>query len=344
MKTYLQQACLVLTAVFVTLAGWGRAVGAEGDAAVQFPWDGEVKGASVRLRSGSSTRFATVKVLSEHEKLIVVAEDKGWLKVRMPKDVACWIGTIFVKDNGDGTGTVAGKSVNVRISPNTDHYPVGQISAATVALVRDESGKTVTEGEFTRIVAPDQAYAWLGAEFVVRATEAAVEAPAPTGTTEVPAQVPVAEVTPATGDTSPVVHASGPAAEGDVQAFTELDKLFIEQLGKPSAERNFTEIKKLYQQFADFSASEEVKSKSIARVALIEETERKIAEALEAANKPVVAPPEEPAPTPSFLTEGFVADHGREAQVPASHALVDSNGQVLYYIRWDRGDLDRLWQ
>ncbi len=335
-----------------------------------FPATVRVTGTSVRLRSDSNLQSHVVKVLTVGDLLRATGSKDGWICVQLPVDAPCWISASFVADLGNGNGMVRGNRVNLRISPNTTHYPVGQVSNKAVRLVLDESGKPRRIGDWIQIIPPTEATAWIHGEFIELAPDQpkpespTVAVPAAGATNPAPAgeDAPVVEVTPEQAAAERALRLAEEA-----RAFRELDKLFLEELAKPAEKRDFAEMKLLYNQYAEAAEDAAIRSRATERARLIEETERKITgmiedterrakEAREAAEKAEaerIARIEaerqrmsgsRPAEAVSWLSTGFVADHGKDARIPASHALCDADGKVIYYIRWDTGDLDTLWQ
>ena len=115
------------------------------EASKSYPYTGAVSGDSVRLRTGPSTGHAIAGVVTKADELIVLEEKDGWLKIRMPASEQCWISKQFVTLEGD-QAKVTAKNVNLRIRPNTNNVPVGQVSTSTLTAVT-EKGSVVPAGE-----------------------------------------------------------------------------------------------------------------------------------------------------------------------------------------------------
>jgi len=337
------------------------------------PYVAEATGNSVRVRSGPSLSHPPVHVLSKGDNVVVVGEQEGWVIVRLPAEAPCWIATEFVDLKG-ASATVTGERVNLRVSPDTRYFPVGQATKGeSLKVVLCDEGKPVTEGEFVRVVSPRQATGAVASEFVNRiadytpepetaetgaaGTEAAEPAEAETAgeTVEEPAEAkPLVR--------KPVVQRDPTPAEleDERKTFTELEKLLSDELKKPAAEIKLVNIRKMFEQFEEIALSNEVRAKAgdyikriDATVELIEaelarvereaakrmaELERIRTEAERAGQTEKEAEPKGPV---EYIAIGTVGSHGRTARTPASHRLFDEDGKVVYDLRWDRGDLSR---
>ena len=353
---------VVVVAAFAALCGTAAAVVSAQDAKTQeakvtFPYSGEVSGSSVRLRGGPSTQYSTIQVMHQGDKLEVVGSSSGWLEVYLPKTTACWISSKFIKLGEGDKASVTGKKINIRVSPDTKHYPVGQVSESEITVVQGEDGKAVTKNGYTKISPPSEARGWISADFIKEVSIEVKEQPTKEGDSgsEEPVKTtgpdPVVDKKP-DGDQESEVD----DAEGD--AFKELDKLFLDELAKSSEERDLTKIAQLYSQYAEFATDVEVREKAKRRVELLKKTDDKIRKMLEKAKKEAKDAESDAAKAEAerkkkmealnnegkdenvtYIAIGKVAIHGKEAKTPASHALVDDSGDVIYYVRWEAGDL-----
>lgn len=319
------------------------------------PWIAKVTGDSVRLRSGVGTAYPPIKVMEKGDTLTVVGEADGWVKVQLPKDSACWLSKDFVK-KGDNGWTVTGKNVNLRITSDTRYFPVGQLDqGASVTPMTDDDGKIVEENGFVKITPPTQATGAISAKFVEKVKNVA------------PEKNEAASATPATDTAKETTDETKPEAkkptaaelEDERKTFEALKSSLRNELKKPTEEVDLTEIRKMFQQFQGFALDEKIRKTAadyIERidltVKLIEgkqaEVEKeakarreKFEKAKEAALKEHEPKKEDKGPV-EYLVEGTIGATGKTARTPASHRLFDDNGKVLYDLRWDDGDLDRL--
>jgi len=319
------------------------------------PWIAKVTGDSVRLRSGPSLAHPPMHVLAKGDELTVVGEKDTFAVVRLPAAAPCWIAAEFVAASADGmTYTVTGEKVNLRCTADTRYFTIGQVEkGSTLSAVMDgQTGKPAAEGGFLKIAPPREATGAVSSEFLERVRDAAPEpatvtpAPAPAETKPAKPEKPKREATPA-------------ALEDERKAFGALEGLLREELKKDKLEIDLTGIRKLFEQFKEYSLDPKVGEKSAeyitridATVALIDAEKKRIADEAaarqaeldrmrDAALNKDEAKPEAKGPV-EYLAKGTVGSTGKNAKTPASHRLFDAEGNVLYDLRWDKGDLSKL--
>jgi hypothetical protein len=317
------------------------------------PYVAKVTGESVRVRSGASLAHPPVCVLNDGAEVTVVGEKEGWAMVRLPADAPCWVSADFVKASADGKSwTVTGDKVNLRVSPDTKYFPVGQADKDMVltAVVDGQTGTAAVKDGYVQVVPPACAEGAIAIEFVTKlknvAPEKEAEKPAPQ---DAPKAEPKPEV-----KREPTKE----EIDDERKTFKELAKMLDDEIKKPAAEINLTGMRKMFEQFQEF-ALEKQTSEEAARyiekidrvVKVIDEEKARIAKeeaarqaeidriAKEAEQKPEKEEPKGPV---EYLVTGTVGSTGKTAKTPASHRLFDADGNVLYDLRWDKGDLSKL--
>lgn len=337
------------------------------------PYVAKVTGDSVRLRSGTSLAHPPVAVMSEGDELTVVSEKDGWATVQLPATSACWIAADFVKLNADGKGyTVTGDKVNLRVSPDTKYFPVGQADKdQLLTVVKGEDDKPVNEGGYVKIVPPANAHGAIALEFLDKVKNVAPEK------AETVKETPKEETPPTKEGESIIPKADKPVEvketkkdgikreptkselEDERKTFAELERMLDDEVKKPAAEVNLTEIRKMFEQFTEFALDKTISEKAelyiekidltvklieAERARLDKEAADRKAEADRIAREATERPkePEQPKGPVEYLVTGTVGSHGKTAKTPASHRLFDAEGNVLYDLRWDKGDLSKL--
>lgn len=324
---------------------------AHGDA--YKPWVGKINGDSVRLRSGPSMQHPPVHVLGRGDELTVIAEKDGFAIVRLPAAAPCWVASEFVKLADDGQNyTVTGDNINLRCTADTKFFAIGQVDkGSTLKAVMDgQTGKPAAENGFAKVTPPKQALGAVSAAFLDKVRDVEADKPA------TPAEAPKAE--PAK-DAKPAKQATPQELEDERKGFASLQGLLRDELKKPSAEVNLTGIRKLFQQFVEFSLDPTISDSAKKDIERIDATVKLIAEeskkaADDAAKRQVELnklrdaalhkdePKEEPKGPVEYLVTGTLGSTGKSAKTPASHRLFDAEGKVLYDLRWDKGDLGKL--
>lgn len=319
------------------------------------PWIAKVTGDSVRLRSGPSLAHPPMHVLAKGDELTVVGQKDTFAIVRLPAAAPCWVAAEFVKLADDNASyTVTGENVNLRATADTRYFGIGQVDkGATLKVVMDgQTGKPAAENGFVKVSPPKQATGAVATEFLEKVGDAPAEVePAPAPAPVEPAPAPKAE--------KPKREPTPAELEDERKAFVALEKMLRDELQKPSLEVDLTGIRKLFQQFKEHSLDPKVSEKAAGHidridstVKLIEAEKARIAEEAakrqaeldrmrdEALNKG--EPKETPKGPVEYLVKGTIGSTGKNAKTPASHRLFDAEGNVLYDLRWDKGDLGKL--
>lgn len=319
------------------------------------PWIAKVTGDSVRLRSGPSLAHPPMHVLAKGDELTVVGQKDTFAIVRLPAAAPCWVAAEFVKLADDNASyTVTGENVNLRATADTRYFGIGQVDkGATLKVVMDgQTGKPAAENGFVKVSPPKQATGAVATEFLEKVGDAPAEVEA------APAPAP-AEPAPAPKAEKPKRDPTPAELEDERKAFVALEKMLRDELQKPSLEVDLTGIRKLFQQFKEHSLDPKVSEKAAGHidridstVKLIEAEKARIAEEAakrqadldrmrdEALNKGEVK--EAPKGPVEYLVKGTIGSTGKNAKTPASHRLFDAEGNVLYDLRWDKGDLGKL--
>lgn len=233
----------------VTLAAAGAVT-----AAVRFPYTGEVIGENVYVRSGPDSNYYPAVKLNSGDRVTVVAESFGWLKIVPPKGCFSCVDKAFVQRQ-DGVGYITADRVWVR---------------AGSLLVKDRSspqtklnrGDKVTilgqEGGFYKITPPTNAYLWISARYVRPVSRAERAGPTPRPAVKptesvvklkARATVPVASTRPA--EAAPTQPATQPAKPAWQKQLDELEAAVKAELIKPLAQRNWGPLIERYKPLAD---------------------------------------------------------------------------------------------
>lgn len=345
------------------------------------PWLGRVKGDGVRLRSGAGVNHAPIHVLDKGDELVVVGTKEGWMQVRLPKGAACWVASELVVAAADGKSyTVKGDRVNLRGSPDTNSFPIGQVGKGKqlAACMDGQTGQAVVSEKYVRVIPPEEATAYVSGEFIEKVRDIAPEKlvnpqPAPeerkvdpNATVEKPSEGPKSDAV-ADGHAPKAEEKPAPAKrqptkeelDDERKTFDELRIMLRDELRKPAAEVNLTNLRKMFEQYAEFALDEKLQAeakalieKIDATVKLLEAEKKRLADEqakraaeLERIKKEALEKkePKEDLGPANYIAKGTVGSTGNLAKTPASHRMFDENGKVLYDLRWDKGDLAKYW-
>jgi uncharacterized protein YgiM (DUF1202 family) len=337
---------------------------------------GRVKGDSVRLRTGAGVNHPPIYVFDKAEEMIVVGLKEGWAEVRLPKNAPCWVSSEFVTVSADGKSyTVKGERVNLRGSADTTSFPIGQVKkdAVLTAVIDGQSGKAITTETYVRVIAPAEAHGFVASEFIEKVRDmapeklddgkkeerkvdpnAVVEKPAPEGAPK--SDSGNGEVIPPKAEEKkPEVKraATKEELEDEAKTFAELKNMLRDELKKPAADVNLTNLRKMFEQYSEFALDEKLRGeakgyieKIDATVKLIDGEKKRLAdeqakrdaEVARIKKEALEKKPVEEGPV-TWLAEGTVGATGKMAKTPASHRLFGDDDKVLYDLRWDKGDL-----
>ena len=325
----------------------------------------DVNGDSVRIRTGAGLAHPPIHVLEKGEKLTVVKIKEGWAIVQLPANAPCWISAKFAKLSDDGkTYTVTGKRVNLRASANTKFFPVGQAEKDQVlkVCVDGRTGASIKEGDFVRVIPPANATGAIARKFLTKVEDvdaseivkaeipAEPEADVEAKGEEVPAEVkkeekPKREPTPA-------------ELEDERKTFIELENILRDELKKDAADVRLSAIRRMFEQFTNYALSNDIQNQAKSYIGKIDATEKLIAaekkklaeaEAIKQARLKKAAEDaanagneKEVEVTGEYTAIGKLGSHGKNTKSPASHSLFDEEGEVMYDLRWDKGDLKKL--
>ncbi|MDC1142521.1 hypothetical protein OAU50_05480 [Planctomycetota bacterium] len=337
----------------------------------------DVSGDSVRIRTGAGLAHPPIHVLAKGDKLVVTNIKEDWAIVQLPVNAPCWISAKFVVMSDDGkTYTVTGDRVNMRAAANTNYFPIGQAEKDQVlkACVDGRTGQGIKEEGFLRVIPPSNASGAVAKKFLTKVKDvdvAKIEKATPAKTvaedTAEATETTTDEAKPV--DESPVVKAETPdkpkrtptpaELDDERKTFEELESLLRDELKKEAADVRLSAIRRMFEQFTEFALSDEVQKSAKGYIAKIDATEKlieaekkRLAEAEEARQKRLAELAKEaedagnedaqPKGPVDYLVEGKLGSTGKLTKTPASHRLFDDEGEVLYDLRWDKGDLSKL--
>lgn len=330
-----------------------------------------VKGDSVRVRTGAGLVHPPIHVLEKGEKLTVIAIKEGWAIIQLPANAPCWISEKFVVISEDGkTYTVTGKRVNLRAAANTSFFPIGQAEKDQVlkVCIDGRSGTAISKDGFVQVIPPVNAKGAVAKKFIEKVVD--IDTPAITkskpvaeASTDKPVATEEAKEAPVVvKDDRPETPKPEPTPaelDDERKTFAELESLLRDELKKEAGDVRLSAIRRMFEQFTKFALSDEIQKKSMSYIEKIDMTEKLIAtenkrlEDEETAKQKRLAKlakdaenvgtkEDQPKLIGEYTAKGKLGGTGKNTKTPASHRLFDDEGEVLYDLRWDDGDLRKL--
>lgn len=134
-----------------------------------FPWEGEVTGSSVYIRSGAGGNYYPTTKVGPGTRLLVVGEKFGWYEIVPPIGSFSYIDQTLVEKSEDGsTGTVSQENVYVRAGSELERRKTSTqlllAKGTTVSIVGEADG-------FFKIVPPRGAHLFISAQYVAPVPE-----------------------------------------------------------------------------------------------------------------------------------------------------------------------------
>jgi uncharacterized protein YgiM (DUF1202 family) len=282
----------------------------------------EVTAKKLNIRTGPGLTNPEIHTLSKGDKLVVLDDKDGWLKVKLPASVPCWIHKKYLDVKGESQGLIRGSQVRVRSMPETgDDNVVGYLAEGdSVTLVK-------TKDDWHKIVPPESFSGWLSKKYTRY-----------WGTYERYLEMLTAEA-----QKQQEAAITKTTNEGK---FQKAEELYLKELTKPDLQQDFREALALYQDVAETAPETELGKKSKDRISSIEPREkilsayrdimregtRKKSDIDKACNEELIKLLQ-PKPTqPVYDAEGWVEAVGKLYRRPSAYKLT-KGGEDICFIR-----------
>jgi uncharacterized protein YraI len=211
-----------------------------------LPYDAEITGDDVYIRSGPGTNYYNCGKLNKGDKVRVVNQQFSWSCIMPPPGSFSWIYTQYVSSDADnpGVGIVNGDSVRV-YAGSDDVKPIH----STLQLKLDKGEKVRLLGEqkenYYKIAPPTGAYLWVSTQYTKPV--AAIVEPEPV--------VRVVEPNEPNEPSEPnkVIAPVPPKVSVETKMLAEyraLQKQLLAERAKPIGEQDYAEIKKAMEAIA----------------------------------------------------------------------------------------------
>ncbi len=150
--------------VFVLLASVTAAQAAPGDDVKAFPWEGELSGTNVHVRSGPGVNYYPTTKLNVGDRVVVLGEKFGWYQVVPPPKSFSYVDKSMVeRQAGSKTGVVSQDRVYIRAGSDLSRRK----TSTQLVLTRGAKVEILGEAEgFYRISPPRGAKLYVTKEYV----------------------------------------------------------------------------------------------------------------------------------------------------------------------------------
>ena len=129
-----------------------------------YPFVGEITAQNyLNIRAGQSINFEKVGRLLSGEKVVVVAKDYDWYKIKLPENADSYISAKYVKVLGEGIAEVFGDRVNIRAQPRIGAAILGQAEREALIRVLEQP-----DMQWVKIEPIDESYGWVSTEYIKR--------------------------------------------------------------------------------------------------------------------------------------------------------------------------------
>jgi len=134
-----------------------------------FPWEGEVTGSSVYIRSGAGSNYYPTTKVGPGTRVLVLGEKYGWYEIVPPVGSFSYIDASLVQKSEDGkTGTVSQENVYVRAGSDLERRK----SSTQVLLAKGATVTILGEADgFYKVVPPKGANLFISAQYVAQVPE-----------------------------------------------------------------------------------------------------------------------------------------------------------------------------
>lgn len=209
-----------------------------------------ISGQSVTVHSGADANFREMCTLGNGELVHIVGStsDGRWYKIAPPATGEAFVSAKLL-DVANGKGVVKGDRVNVRVRADGNSEIVCQLDRGETVDVRS------AEGDWVNIVPPASAEAWIPENVVRRLSD----------------------------DEAKMIQQQRAQEQAETQAraesenlparlaarLKELDKMFVDELAKKPAERDYVQIMGEYQRLERESSDEQLNAQARMRVILL---------------------------------------------------------------------------
>lgn len=121
---------------------------------------GIVNTGDVNVRAGANINFEIITKLNRDELVEVLDKTFNWYKIKLPKDLSCFVGKDYVVSDDQNSGRITANSVNLRTRPNINSTILGQLNKDDKVIIL---GK---KNDWYEIVMPQICFGWVNIKYI----------------------------------------------------------------------------------------------------------------------------------------------------------------------------------
>ncbi len=130
------------------------------EAAVQYPFLGEIMREGVNVRAGQNINFEKLCTLKKGEEVVVADKSYQWYKVKLPLKAECYISKKYVKMLNQNVGVVIASNVNLRAGAGVQFTSLGQLVKDNIVTIKNDTG------DWYKIEPVEGAYGWIAEDYL----------------------------------------------------------------------------------------------------------------------------------------------------------------------------------
>ena len=190
-------------------------------AADGYPWDGQITGNNVNVRSGSGTAYYPTQKLNDGQRVRVVGEVKGWFEIVPPTGSFSYIDRAAVEKHTNDLGTVTRDKAYVRAGSNVSRRK----SQTQITLTTGDPVVILGEADgFYKIEPPEGVVVYVSKPYVQRIGNAPVNrtpvrtsTPVATNSQPIVVNTPVAQPVRSSAPVSEPIKVTPPVAHNPIR-------------------------------------------------------------------------------------------------------------------------------
>ena len=116
-------------------------------------------GNKVNVRAGADINYEVITQINKNDKIVVLGKSYKWYKIKIPQGTDCFVHKDYIQSKGN-LKKIKGDHINIRSGPDIKHSVLGQLNNNDPVKIKTQ------EGDWYRIAAPKEFFAWVYSDFI----------------------------------------------------------------------------------------------------------------------------------------------------------------------------------